>query len=392
MNKEFKWYDKSWVMWLLLIFVPYIGIIFMWVNKKDYDVKKKFILTIVFGIYTLAIFVDSQNMDVQLTDNQSTAYVSDGGGNNNQGIDKDIQGLDSSNQTIDLNNIRTVSDIDIAYSENLTNIMNKVKLKEIDDLTYDIVIERAAFAANLVIGDTSNSYISGKIDTVEKLVSLDDFSNNTDVDTFKSLAIYMIEKWDDGAFISYSDNELYQNLYITRYLDKVLLNFPEYYDLSRVNFDMYQITKDKLRIELNSEALGSSIEENTIQINKYLASAKELLGMETEVIIRQDWIDKQFSIWNGSHIQLEVLIIKNLNDEESYEHIETTYIDISSTELQETINNILITNGYTKQVEIDDLFITTKFSAKNSFNATIKSTAIGVVKYASNTIELICIE
>lgn len=54
MEKE-KWYKKSWFMWVLLIFFPPAGIIFMWVMKKDYSQKKKAILSVVSALWFFLI-------------------------------------------------------------------------------------------------------------------------------------------------------------------------------------------------------------------------------------------------------------------------------------------------------------------------------------------------
>lgn len=107
---------------------------------------------------------------------------------------------------------------------------------------------------------------------------------------------------------------------------------------------------------------------------------------------RSIWIRDQFSAWDGSHRQLEDLIIKNLNDEKSYKHIETTYRDIATEEDRDEVNNILANAGYSDRVEVGDLLIQTQFSAKNAFNATIKSTAYGIASYQNDTIKLIGIE
>lgn len=103
------------------------------------------------------------------------------------------------------------------------------------------------------------------------------------------------------------------------------------------------------------------------------------------------WVNSQFSAWDGHHYELERIICKNLNDEDSYEHIETTYISVSD-ENKADINKILSDAGYTNRVEVGDLLITTQFSAKNAFNATIKATAIGISSYSENMIYLVDME
>jgi len=43
--------------------------------------------------------------------------------------------------------------------------------------------------------------------------------------------------------------------------------------------------------------------------------------------IRSDEIKKNFSVWDGSHIKLTKVIEESMHDPDSYEHIETRYID-----------------------------------------------------------------
>lgn len=62
-------------------------------------------------------------------------------------------------------------------------------------------------------------------------------------------------------------------------------------------------------------------------------------------------IEKQFSPWDGSHIQLERLIKKSMNDPGSYEHVKTVYSDHG---------NYLI--------------VETTFRGRNAFNALILNT------------------
>ena len=107
---------------------------------------------------------------------------------------------------------------------------------------------------------------------------------------------------------------------------------------------------------------------------------------------RTRWINSQFSIWDGHHEQLTDMIKASLNDESSYEHIETVYVDITSPELLDEVKNALSLSGIYKQLDVGDLVITVKFSAKNAFNATIKGNAIGIARYSTNTIELVAIE
>lgn len=63
---------------------------------------------------------------------------------------------------------------------------------------------------------------------------------------------------------------------------------------------------------------------------------------------RTKMLEEQFSAWDGSHINLTRLLKKNLNDPDSYEHVETVYWDRG---------NYLI--------------VQTKYRAKNGFGAMV---------------------
>lgn len=104
------------------------------------------------------------------------------------------------------------------------------------------------------------------------------------------------------------------------------------------------------------------------------------------------WVGAQFSIWDGSHKELTKLIKKALNDEKSYEHIETKYYEMTNETRLGLFNKMLEDSGYSERLELNDLLITTEFSAKNGYNATVKATAIGISRYKNNHVILVGIE
>jgi RNA polymerase subunit RPABC4/transcription elongation factor Spt4 len=75
-------------------------------------------------------------------------------------------------------------------------------------------------------------------------------------------------------------------------------------------------------------------------------------------------IAKAFDPWNGSHPTLEKFVRKNLNDPDSYQHIETKYLD-----------------------KTDHIFVITKFRAKNAFGAFVVNTAAAKTNLDGSIIE-----
>lgn len=103
----------------------------------------------------------------------------------------------------------------------------------------------------------------------------------------------------------------------------------------------------------------------------------------------QNWVDSQFSWWDGHHKVLEELIKENMNDERSYDHDNTTYIPVASQEIADIYNSTLSEVDSSVRVEIGDLVVTTEFTGKNIFNATIKNQVTAVVSYATDTVTII---
>lgn len=171
--------------------------------------------------------------------------------------------------------------------------------------------------------------------------------------------------------------------YVVSNVDKIVAakEYIDSEDSSKINLEHLEPTENTPYLTISP----SMIEEDRDTIEEKEQNNKTLPTDE-----RTSWIENQFSFWDGAHTELEKLIKKNLNDEKSYKHIETSYIDVINEETKSLVNDVIANMGY--QVEIGDLFVITDFSAKNAFNATIKSTAYGIVSYDNNTVTLIGIE
>lgn len=86
----------------------------------------------------------------------------------------------------------------------------------------------------------------------------------------------------------------------------------------------------------------------------------------TKQELHQQNIQKLFSGWDGSHIKLTEIIKQSLNDPESFNHLETTYIDKDSF-----------------------LIVTTKFTAKNGFGGTVRNEVVVKSDTLGNITEVI---
>lgn len=132
---------KGWLTWLLLIFIPIIGIIVMWINRKDYSNKKKGILTIVFSLWFILVLAsspDSRNTDTAAIDTESAEETqledSDIATNENT---KETENVDESqNKEDDWEYPDNINGISISFSESVRNdITGRWRLARVADTT-----------------------------------------------------------------------------------------------------------------------------------------------------------------------------------------------------------------------------------------------------------------
>jgi hypothetical protein len=97
-------------------------------------------------------------------------------------------------------------------------------------------------------------------------------------------------------------------------------------------------------------------EEQLKDMGEKLAAFKE----------RKARIESGFSVWDGSHRELTKRIKESMNDEDSYEHIKTGYIDKG-----------------------DFLIVETIFSGKNAFGARMKNKITAKVSLDGEVLEII---
>lgn len=145
----------------------------------------------------------------------------------------------------------TIEEVNEVYNNNIDDIMNGEQIRElpIDDITKDYIILKSKEAADLVNQCESNN---DKIDTIDKIVSLDDFEHNSSEEVTKDILKYIINEYKDNKL--QDEEKVLEYLYISRYLDKVLDNYSDT-NLELADdmvFDMYQICKGCIRKDKES--------------------------------------------------------------------------------------------------------------------------------------------
>lgn len=124
---------------------------------------------------------------------------------------------------------------------------------------------------------------------------------------------------------------------------------------------LHQKTLNKNFIELlNSKSSEREKIIKEVKLQEEIAKQVELNKN------RKELIEKQFSAYDGSHRALERLIKENMNDPDSYDHIETRFLDKG-----------------------DYLLVITKFRGANAFGGKVINTVSAKVDFDGNVIEIL---
>lgn len=171
-------------------------------------------------------------------------------------------------ESINLDNLKTYEDVKNAYNQNIDKIMNKEKLRELDmmNIKSDDVLNYAKKASE-ISSRAENS--SDKIDTIDKLVSLNDLENNTTQETMEDTLKYIMSEFENNNLND--SNKVLEYKYITKYLDKRLQNHPNMNVASDMITDMDQICKDLIRND------NSRMDSNVSHVNKNLNTVKSTI-------------------------------------------------------------------------------------------------------------------
>lgn len=126
---------------------------------------------------------------------------------------------------------------------------------------------------------------------------------------------------------------------------------------------------------LKKDQLTSSFLKNDKLNELFLERLKDNMELRTKLLAeknkanRKEMIEKQFSVWDGSHIKLTRLIKAAMNDPDSYDHVSTTYSESR-----------------------DFLIIVTQFRGNNAFGAKVKQTVKGKASIDGEEVEILVID
>lgn len=226
--------------------------------------------------------------------------------------------------------------------------------KLINDQKLDSALVTIQLAKNEILarefkkGGSDNEIIANAETASQKFNSLSDEINNFRDTNYVNIKLASLSK-----------NEI-------KMLNKNTL-VKEYFNNENLNRKFISMLKVKLP---NIKKISAEIKKKEKQDSIFLAERKkyseENTRKEFEKKEREKIVEEQFNKLDGSHRALTLLIKKNMNDPDSYEHVSTQFRD-----------------------DNQDIFVVTKFRGKNSFGGKVINTVAAKVDFNGNVIKII---
>ena len=171
----------------------------------------------------------------------------------------------------------------------------------------------------------------------------------------------------DGAKKYLATNDAELNSVHNKAKERTLLDQLNNTTIDPSNFNFLRSIYQQLSaIDPNSKDYKKNAEYYAKQVKIVEDKKKEEALKLARAAERQKQIEAQFSAWDGSHRGLERVVKDAMNDPDSYDHVETRYIDKG-----------------------DYLIVITSFRGKNAFGGVVKNTVRAKVDMNGNVFQII---
>lgn len=157
-----------------------------------------------------------------------------------------------------------------------------------------------------------------------------------------------------------------KNLHSIEFLKETLINM---YDNEFELLLNGKLNKEYFKNEEYNKLFLTKLQENASSRSLFIEERKneEKMKLEEEAKKeKKEKIEKHFSSWDGSHLELTKYIKSIMNDPSSYEHVETKYWDMG-----------------------DHLIVLTSFRGKNAFGGLVKNNIKAKVGFDGKIISII---
>ncbi len=193
---------------------------------------------------------------------------------NSEPVTSEVSNIDENNKDEDKSisdylDLKTADEVKVAYDENLEKIMNKEKIENAKQVTFEDLLKRAEKAQEIAL---TTDGATNKIDTVTNLVALDFLVGDIKDDVLDKILQYLISEYKNNTLLN--NETLEKNLYLARVLDKSLNQNENKIKEANMSFNILQLLRDSIRVndenfkeELKEDA-KFYIEENKSQIEK----------------------------------------------------------------------------------------------------------------------------
>jgi|GEM_PF-2009401 len=319
-----KWYDNTIIIVLLLFFFPPLGIYGMF--KRNSDAWKKVVYLFAglgiffFQIIFLIGIIIALNMDYYENGNE---YYEKG------------------EYELALENLNKVDKGNKSYLQ-AQQLIQKIKQEiEVQKEQETKLAEEQAELAKKKLEEKLSSLVQFQKEWADSILKSESQPGNRHFVNHKlSLPDTILFEYTEGV----TKNGFNENLKI----DTVV--YREYYRKQLIKKLGYEYSNIKTFI--------SFIPNRNIDYEKLLADNKTKAERKEKIL-------RQFSAWDGSHINLKRVVKANMNDPKSFDHVETTYSDKG-----------------------DYLLIYMKFRGKNAFGAKVIQTVTAKADIEGNIISV----
>ena len=194
---------------------------------------------------------------------------------NNEPVMSEVSDTDESNNKDeeksipDYLDLKTADEVNKAYDENIEKIMDKEKIENAKQATFEDLLKRAEKAQEIALATEG---ATKKIDTVTRLVALDFIVSDIEEEVLDEVLQYLISEYKNSTLLN--NETLEKNLYLARVLDKSLYGNEDKINEYNISLDIFQLLKSSIRVndesfkeELKEDEIFS-IEENKRQIER----------------------------------------------------------------------------------------------------------------------------
>ncbi len=168
----------------------------------------------------------------------------------------EINNKDEEKSTPNYLDLKTADEVKKAYDENIEKIMDKEKIENAKQVTFEDLLKRSEKAQEIAL---TIEGATNKINTVTNLVALDFIVSDIEEEVLDEVLQYIISEYKNNTLLN--NETLEKNLYLARVLDKSLNQNQDKIKEANISFDFFKILRESIR--LNDENYKEELKEDS---------------------------------------------------------------------------------------------------------------------------------